>query len=468
MRVFVALALLSALAAFSAAAPPVERVALTNARIIPISGPVIEKGTVLVDRGKIAAVGKGVEVPYDARVFDLAGKVVFPGMVVVHTARGLDIANEPRPIVPQLDAGDALDPSQLFFEDCLRLGHTVVHVIAANNTVIGGVGRVVRPIGLTVDEMTIAEPAFVKISTAMRFDRMMQMAQLRGAFAELDDYLNRAAEGAYEKKLKDEDKKIDVGPAEARKRGRDLLKAEDIDEQYRNLLRLRGGQIRVEGTDGPTLFKPLGAFVYCDRAMDVSHAVEVARANGFFDRMVLVLGPECFKAVDELKAAARPVVLSPDLVYRELHPLTGELRETFVPKRIYDAGLKFALLPYGEDLFAERMLVYQAARCVREGIARDEALKAITINPAEMLGLGGRFGSIEPGKDASLVVFSGDPLDFNSHVEKVFIDGILAYEREKDERLKRLLTPGLEDVKPRDEADGDGADKTGTKQEKRE
>jgi len=79
---------------------------------------------------------------------------------------------------------------------------------------------------------------------------------------------------------------------------------------------------------------------------------------------------------------------------------------------------------------------------VREGIPRDVALKAVTLAPAQMLGLEKRLGSIEPGKDADLVVFSGDPLDFNSTVEQVFIDGILAYERTKDVRLQRLLEPG--------------------------
>lgn len=432
-------------------APPPEKVALTGAKIITVNGPVIEKGTVLIERGKIAAVGKDVEVPYDARVFDVSGKVVFPGMVVAHTSRGMDVANEPRPITPQLDAGDALDPSQLFFEDCLRLGHTVVHVIPGNNTVIGGLGRTVRPIGLTVDEMTLVPGEFLKLSTSGRFDRMMQMAQLREAFLELDDYLNQAAEKRYEEKLKEDDKKIDVGPAEARKRGRDLLRPQDIDDQHRNLLRLRGGQVRVNGTDGPTLFKPLGAFMGVERAMDVALAVQFAKDNNFFDRTVLVLGGECYKAIDELKAAARPVVLSAELLYRETNPLTGEIKETFVPRLIYDAGLKFALLPMGEDLFGERMLTYQAARCVREGVPRDAALRAITLNPAEMLGLGDRFGSIEVGKDAHLVVFSGDPLDFNSVVEQVFIDGIPAYERSKDVRLQKLLSEGLEDVKPSDD-----------------
>lgn len=426
----------------AAAGPPPEKVALTGGRIIPVQGAPIEKGTVLIERGKIIAVAADVEVPYDARVFDVTGKVVFPGMINVHTWRGMDIPNENRPVTPHLDAYDAIDPSQLFFEDCLRLGMTAVHVIPAENTVIGGMGRVVRPIGITVAEMTIAEGEFLKIAVTPRggYDRMLQMATLREAFLELDDYLARLAEQRYEEQLKEDEQEIDVGPAEARNRGRDLIRAEDIDDQHRNLLRLRGGQVRVAGEIGPTLFKPLGAFVYCGNAMDIGLATRLAKQNEFLDRIVLVLGGECYQAVEELKQAARPVVLPSELTYRETDPLTGEVRETFVPGKIHEAGLQFALVPGPDDSYAERMLTYQAARCVREGIPRGAALRAITLNPAKMLGLADRLGSIEPGKDAHLVVFSGDPLDFNSVIEKVFIDGIPAYEREKDSRLQRLLS----------------------------
>lgn len=429
------------------AAPPPEKVALINARIIPVVGPEIAQGTVLTERGKIAAIGADVEVPYDARVFDLRGKVVFPGMIDVHTARGLDISNEPRPVTPQLDVADALDPSQLFFEDCLRLGVTAVHVIPANNTVFGGVGRVVRPIGMTVAEMTIAEGAFLKLSVTPRagHDRMLQMAMVRETFAALDDHLAQLAERRYEEKLKEDKKEIDVGPVEARRRGREHIRAEDIDDEHRNVLRLRGGQVFVAGEPGPTLFKPLGAFIYCENAMDVGPAVQLGKDQGFFARSVLVLGGECYKAIAELKQAARPVVLPSELVYRETHPLTGEVKETFVPKIVFDAGLLFALVPGGDDSYAERLLSYQAAQCVRRGVPRDEALRAITLNPAKILRLEDRLGSIEPGKDAHLVVLSGDPLDFNSVVEQVFIDGILAYERSKDVRLQRLLSPGTED-----------------------
>src|SRR5262245_40408844 len=329
------------------AAPPPEKIALVGARIIPVVGETLEKGTILIERGKITAIGKEVELPYDARVFDMTGKVLFPGTIDANSFRGVDSANESRPVTPQLDTGDAIDPSQLYFEDMLRLGTTAIHVIPGDNTVIGGVGRVVRPIGMSPAEMTLAEPSFLKISVSPKFgsDRMLQMATLREALAEVEDYLNKLAEKRYEEKLKEDDKQIDVGPAEARKRGRDLIRIEDIDDEHRNLLRLCGGQVKVLGEAGPTLFKPLGAFITCQAAMDVAPAVKVAKDAGFLDRAVLVLGPECFKAVKELKAAARPVVLSPELVHREADPLTGKITETFVPRKISDAGLLYALLP---------------------------------------------------------------------------------------------------------------------------
>jgi imidazolonepropionase-like amidohydrolase len=432
------------LAASIAAGPPPERVALTGARIITMAGEPLEQGTVLIEHGRIVAVGPDVEVPYDARVFDLSGKVVFPGMINVHTAGGLDVTNEPRPVVPQLNVYDAIDPSQLFFEDALRLGITGIHVIPGNNTVIGGLGRVVHPIGMTVAEMTITEGEFLKLSISPRsgLDHMSQMATLRETFLDLDDYLAKLAENRYEEKLAEDKKQIDVGPAEARRRGRDLIRAEDIDDEHRNMLRLIGGKVHVADEDGPRLFEPLGAFIYCEEAMDVGPAVRLAKEHDFLSRTVLVLDGECYKAVGELRRAARPVVLPPELIYRETDPLTGEVRETFVPKVIHDAGLEYALIPGPDTSYAERMLTYQAACCVRYGIPREAALKAITVTPAKMLGLEGRLGAIAPGFDAYLVVFSGDPLDFNSVVEKVFIDGIPAYDRDKDVRLKRLLTPG--------------------------
>ncbi|MGE3180238.1 MAG: amidohydrolase family protein [Phycisphaerae bacterium] len=441
-------------AAFSGAASlaqsPPGTVALSGAKIIPVVGDDIENGVIVIQDGKITAIGKAgeVEIPFDAREFDFTGKVIFPGMIDANTTNGLDVSNESRPIVPQLSAADSLDPSTLGLEDALRNGITTLHVIPGPNTVIGGTGLLIRPIGMNVDEMTVAPAGFLRLSVSPRFgaSRMTQMAQLRETFAKLREYAGNLAETKYEEKLKKDEKEMDVGPVDARKKGRELIEADDVDMEHANLLRLIGGSIEIEGEKTKALFKPLGAFIHCQNAMDVPAALRLAEENGFANRTVLTLGGECFKAIDVLKKAARPVVLDGNLIHREVDPFTGDEKETFVPEKIADAGLLFALTTGPSSSLPERMLTYQAARCVRYGIPRSTALKSITINPAKILGVSDQLGSIEVGKSANLVVFSGDPLDFDSHVEVAFIDGIPAYERSKDPRLQRLMSYGKTDA----------------------
>ncbi len=436
--------LLTAASVFGA---PPAKVALEGGRIIPVVGDEIAKGTVLIENGKITAVGKSVKVPYDAMVVDVSGKVVFPGMIDAHSAMGLDVRNENLPVTPFLDVYDALDPSRLYFEDALRDGITTIHTIVGNNCVIGSQSRAIHPIGLTPDEMTLHGPVALKIAVAPKrgSDRMVQMATLRETFLELADYLEDLAESKYEESLEKEDKKIDVGPAEARQRGKALIKSEDYDDPHRNLIKLTRGE--------------LGAFIYCGIAGDVSRAVSMANANGFFGRSTLVLGSSCFKAVSEIKRAGRPVVLDPELLYRQRDPITGEMEETFIPKVFADAGVAFSLLPYPNNSLAERYMNYQAARCVRNGIDRKTAMEAITINPAKAIGLSDRVGAIEVGKVAKLVVFSGDPLDFASWVETVYINGIRAYERKDDVRLKQLMGEEPVEVATDEEsADDESAD----------
>ena len=413
----------------SRAAPP-AKVALQGGRIIPIVGPEIPAGTLLIEHGKITAIGEKVDVPYDAMVVDVSGKVLFPGMISPHTSRGLDRANENLPVAPYLDVYDALDPSSLTFEDALRDGVLALHIIQGDSCVIGGLSRLVHPIGRTPDEMTIRPSIALKLSTSPKSgsNRMTQMATLREAFLELDFYLENLAEKRYEEEQKKEKKEIDVGPEEARKRGSKLIRAEDLDDRHRNLVELTEGR--------------MDAWVYCGAATDVGPAIATAKKNGFLDHTVFVLGTEAYRAVNELKESGRPVVLAPELVHQERDPITGDLSETFIPTVISDAGLLFALQPNADSSLAERFLNYQAARCVRHGMPRQKALEAITLNPAKILGVADRLGSLEVGKAGYVVVLNGDPLDFNTWVEKAYVDGILAYDRTKDVRLKELL--GLE------------------------
>ena len=142
---------------------------------------------------------------------------------------------------------DAIDPSKRYFEEALRGGILSVHACQGNNTVISAVSRVVRPIGLTVAEMTVRADGGVKISFAPKrgYDRSAQMAILRETFAELDRYLEGLAEKLYEEDLKKKGEKLEVGPDEAAKKGKDLITLARIDDRHRNLVRLRKGRLDV-------------------------------------------------------------------------------------------------------------------------------------------------------------------------------------------------------------------------------
>lgn len=436
------------------AAPPPSKLALTGARIITVSGDDIAEGTILIENGRIVALGKDIKLPYDATEIDLEGKVVFPGMIDADSWQGLDRPNESLPVTPFVDVYDAVDPSRLYFEECLRNGITSLHVIPGPNLVISGLSRVFMPIGLTPDEMLIRAEVALKLSTTPKggFDRMLQLETLRGTFAELERYLDRVAERRYAEQRKEDGKIVDVGPAEARKRGRELVRDEDLDDQHRNLVRLKDGR--------------LSAFMVANEAMDVGPALTLANELGLTDKTVLVLGASAVRAVRELAKAKLPVVLSSELVYRDRDEQTGEVTETFVPKVIHDAGLKFALQPATDSSLAERFPTYQAARCIRNGVPRRVALKAITLHPAEMLGLGDQLGSIEVGKIANLVVFSGDPLDFGSWVEHVYVNGIHAYDRARDPRIQDLLPRPKKATGEPLESDGDAAEEGDAKEPK--
>ena len=169
--------------------------AIKNARIITVSGADIEGGTVLVRAGRIEAVGKDVEIPWDAKTIDAAGKVLMPGLVEAHTYRGMDRPNERMASVPFVSAFDAVNPVDPYFEDALRQGITTLLVAPGNDTLIGGQACVMKPWGGTTERMLVAKNAFLKISLKPRAgtSRMAHVAALR---RELDE----AAETEKDKK----------------------------------------------------------------------------------------------------------------------------------------------------------------------------------------------------------------------------------------------------------------------------
>jgi hypothetical protein len=196
------------------------------------------------------------------------------------------------------------------------------------------------------------------------------------------------------------------------------------------------------------------AFIYCDLAMDVPQALKLV--NDYKLKAVLVLAPDCHKAVKQVAAAKLPVVLDSTLVYWETDPRTGEDRQVILPKIYREAGVAPMFQVGGTGgggggfggrgggappMLGTNYLWYQAATAVKYGTPHDEALRAVTLRPAQTLGVEKLVGTIEPGKDADLAILTGDPLKINTWVQTTIVGGKVVYERDQDRKLQKLLKP---------------------------
>jgi imidazolonepropionase-like amidohydrolase len=438
-----------------------DKIVIKGGRVLPVSGPAIDGGIIVINKGKIEAVGKNVPIPADAKVIDATGKVVAPGFIDVHSTRGMDQVNETNPNVPFLSVVDAIDPSQDYFEECRRQGITTVAIVPGNATMFGGQGAILKTAGTIVDDMIVKRGVGIKLSLRPTGDRN-RMGHVAAIRKELD-----AARDAMADKSKTAigDQRSAIGQNEAPNGA--LPKADsrepraDEDTQQRRP-RPGGGQAPMGGeTSDATLVREaltkllkgdLLAFIYCELAMDVPQAIKLVKEYKL--KAVLVLDQDCHRAVKQVADAKLPVVLDPTLVYWEADPRTGEERQISLPKIFREAGVPVTFQVTGTasagggrgggnqpPAIGANYLWYQAATAVKYGTPADEALNAITLRPAQTLGLAGSTGTIEPGKDADLVILTGDPLKLDTWVETTLISGKVVYEREKDKKLKALLRP---------------------------
>jgi imidazolonepropionase-like amidohydrolase len=410
-------------------------------RIVTQAGPDVENGRIVIDGGRIVAVGKAdeVEKPWDATVLGGPDFVAFPGFVEAHTSQGMDRQNENIDVAPFLDIRDSIDPVAYFFEDCLRYGLTTVNVQQGGNCVIGGRGMIVRPVGMTVEQMAVRPLFGMKLSARPKSgkSRATQMQALRFAFDDLRYYLEDLVEkekdeqGYAKREALFQGRDLEAEKAQGRPMGGTAWKVADLeliprgalDERYAPLLELLEGRYTV--------------FFHCGDPLDVAHALEIARANGILAKTVLVIEEDCWKAADLVAEAGVPVVLEGSLVDVQRDPITGEEIETFAPGVLHEKGVRFALSSEDPNT---RAPAYQAALAIGRGLDRAVALDAVTKVPAEILGLGEEVGSLEKGKLGNVVLFSGDALSITSWVEYVVIEGKPVYERAKDVRNKHLLT----------------------------
>ncbi|MFT5829765.1 MAG: hypothetical protein ACI9D0_000341, partial [Bacteroidia bacterium] len=325
-----------------------------------------------------------------------------------------------------------------FFEDCKRWGVTTLNVQQGNDTVIAGNGRIVKPVGVTVEEMTIRPDFGYKISLAPKSgkSRATQRQTLNRAFGDLRISLTDMVEGAQEgedfarREALGQGRDRDAEEGEGRAmtgtgwtvEGLEMVERSSIDEKVLPLLEMVEGRHRT--------------FIYCGAPMDVQPAIDFATANGLMANATLVLDDSCWKAADAIKASGLSVILDSNMLHIERDPITEEETETFVPSVYAEKGIPFALTSANQST---NSLWFQAALCVGYGMDRGAALAAVTTTPADLLGLGEVVGSLEVGHAGNVLLLSGDPLDMTSWVEYTIIDGEKIYDRSSDIRNKHLL-----------------------------
>jgi imidazolonepropionase-like amidohydrolase len=445
-----ALAAAGVLAA-AATAPAQDQLAVKGGRIVPIAGPALDGGVILIRDGRIQAVGKDLAIPADYKVIDAAGKVVLPGFIEAHSARGMDRGNERNDNVPFLSVVDAIDPGQEYFEDCRRNGVTTVAVVPGDETMIGGQAAIIKTAGTFVDQMLLKRHAGLKISLrpSTGRSRMSHLATLRREFDAARDFVQEERERT----------KVTAGasrPAPARPDGDGPMADEPVQQpppvgdapQATPEIQQADTNARREAL-ARLLKGELTAFIYCDAALDVPQAVKLVQTYQL--KAILVLGQNCYKAAPQVAASKLPVVLDPTLVFWETDPRTGEDRKIILPRIYREAGVPVTFQVTGaasaSPFFSPNLpgtlgsnyLWYQAATAVKYGTPVAEALEAITLRPARILGVSELVGSIEPGKDADLVILTGDPLKLDTWVETTLVRGQVVYERDKDRKLQHLL-----------------------------
>ncbi len=405
-------------------------IAITNGKVMTITQGTLEHGTVLVDveSGHIVAVGEEVEIPEDAKVYDATGKVVMPGLIDAHCHVGIfhdgigweysDGNEMTDPITPHLRALDAVHPEEVAFKELVAAGVTTVLTGPGSGNLIGGqwvcLKTAPKP---SVEQMVLLEPAGMKMALGENpkrvygeqkkapSTRMGNAATLRAALVDAQNYLEKWRR--YEAELAKYQAKAEAGDedAEAPKPPERDLKLEAL---------------------GKVLRREMKARVHAHRADDMLTAIRIAEE--FNLDLTLEHATEGYKIADILGARGIPVTAGPILFSREKYELKDMTPKN--PGLMAKAGVKVAIQT--DEMSAVKYLTINAALAVREGMPEEEALKAITINAAEIIGVADRVGSLEVGKDADLVVFSGHPFDYRTVAELVLVDGQMAYKQEQE------------------------------------
>ncbi|MGH7529934.1 MAG: amidohydrolase family protein [Gemmatimonadales bacterium] len=374
-----------------------QTIAITGATVHPVSGPRLENATVLIRNGRIAAVGSNVTVPSDATRIDAAGKWVTPGLIDGASQLGLteisavqgtnEATLRDDEIAAAFNVAEGINPASALIPVTRIEGvTTTVAVPGGNDALIRGQAVLIDLDGETVERMIAKSPVAMVVN--LNEDAKDAGGGSRaGVAARLRRVLDDAREYATRRNDYRRDQMQELAAPEA-----DLEALQPV---------LRG---------------ELPVVALANRRSDIATALRIAREYRL--RLILAGGAEAWMIADRIAAADVPVLVQP-LDNIPSYDALGIRYENAA--LLATAGVKVILME--TDTHNARNLRQQAGNAVAYGMSWDQALRAITATPAEVFGVARDYGTLEPGKVANVVVWSGDPFEFSTAVEHVFIRG---------------------------------------------
>ncbi len=384
-------------------------VSIVGATVHTVAGDPIPNGTVSFQAGRILEVGSGLEPLPGATVVDATGKHVYPGLIDANSVIGLteissvsasvDIS-ETGDINPALNTAIAVNPDSELLPVTRANGLTHVLTVPGGG-LVSGTSSLIRLEGWTWEDLFAATPAAMHLSWPTFSPRQSWFGPPQSA-------------DGLEKKREEKLKKLRL-----------LFDAARAYATAKNAPENAGSPLEIDPKLEamlPVLDGTLPVIVHAEDVRQITSAVEWAEKEGV--RMILAGRKDMWRVADMLAAKDIPVIVGNVL---SLPARRDEPYDTAyaTPAKLHEAGVKFCIAGSPNSFAAAntRNLPYQAAMAAAFGLPRDEALKAVTLWPAQILGVGDELGSIEVGKSASLIITDGDPLEIRTNVERVFIDG---------------------------------------------
>lgn len=378
-----------------------QTVAITGAKVYPVSGPPIENGTVVITNGRISAVGANVVVPAGARTIDAAGRWVTPGLVNAKTQLGVfetvtedASARGDRGIAASFKVWEGLNPKSTFIAPARQEGVTTVAVHPGRG-LIAGQTAVIDLVEGNLAQMLLKAPAAM----------VGQIGNPRGA--------QTNARGELMEKLRELLR--DTKTYQLRKAAYEANQSRALSASRADLEAML-----------PVVAGTLPLVIEADRASDIEAALAFAKEFGI--RLVISGGAEAWEVADKLAAAKVPVMAGAMNSIPTTFNALGQRQENAGILRT--AGVTVALVvPAGgggddPETFNVRNLRFDAGNAVAYGMKWDDALRSITLSPAEVLGVADRVGSLQPGREGNVVIWSGDPFEFATRAEHVFVRGV--------------------------------------------